>query len=386
MRRAIGKMITTAYHIYFSLFKKITNTPKISAPPSIIGDRDILRFDSKPITIGNQLHEQFDYYYGNDFELNNSEFYKINDATLLGEHAIVLDKTKKVTLDSLLGHKKVLYKSQPKLFIRPKLDSAIHLEEAFPLVNLYNNNHAANYYHWILDSLLKLQGLMAHIELTGKKPKIIIPKNPKPFQLESLVLLGFEAQDLIEYNGNGLKVKSLYCSSPRRTRLKYEDVFSTSGIMWLQKRLTQNLMETKPNHARIYISRAQANTRRVINEKSITPILERYDFQIVHLENLKFTDQIKLFYNASIVLAPHGAGNTNLIFAKDCTLIELLGNLDFKAYTYSLYYLLTSAVSNGYAYLECETVNLNPKNQTHDLIAPPEALEKTIQKVISNFS
>lgn len=37
-------------------------------------------------------------------------------------------------------------------------------------------------------------------------------------------------------------------------------------------------------------------------------------FGIFHLENMGFSEQVSLFYNAKVIVAPHGAGLANLVF------------------------------------------------------------------------
>jgi capsular polysaccharide biosynthesis protein len=75
---------------------------------------------------------------------------------------------------------------------------------------------------------------------------------------------------------------------------------------------------------RIYISRAKASKRKLLNEAELTAILSRYGFRSVELESMKVADQIRLFASADIVVGPHGAGLTNLMFCRPGTkVIEL---------------------------------------------------------------
>lgn len=66
----------------------------------------------------------------------------------------------------------------------------------------------------------------------------------------------------------------------------------------------------------IYVSRKKARLRRTVNEKSFTTLLSKIGFKTVILEDLSFKEQIDCFFNAKLVVATHGAGLLNLIFAQ----------------------------------------------------------------------
>jgi capsular polysaccharide biosynthesis protein len=65
---------------------------------------------------------------------------------------------------------------------------------------------------------------------------------------------------------------------------------------------------------RVFISRARARIRRLVNEEEIAPALARAGFEAVHMEDLSFEEQIRLMGETKVLLAPHGAGLTNMMF------------------------------------------------------------------------
>lgn len=74
---------------------------------------------------------------------------------------------------------------------------------------------------------------------------------------------------------------------------------------------------------KLYISRS-SSTRSYANEKSIEELLTKRGFLILHNENLSFVQQAYLYSQADVIVSPHGAGETNILFAKNnCKLIEL---------------------------------------------------------------
>lgn len=84
------------------------------------------------------------------------------------------------------------------------------------------------------------------------------------------------------------------------------------------------LPERKPaRDRRIYISRRLTDRRRVRNEEDLLVRLRSMGFESYCLETLSIEEQIHLFHDAEIVVAPHGAGLTNLIFSPPIPVIEL---------------------------------------------------------------
>jgi hypothetical protein len=76
---------------------------------------------------------------------------------------------------------------------------------------------------------------------------------------------------------------------------------------------------------RIYIDRRGAGVRPLVNEDALVAALARLGFVPVRPELLSIPDQIRLFRGAEAVVAPHGAGLTNLGFCRPgCVVLELL--------------------------------------------------------------
>ena len=60
------------------------------------------------------------------------------------------------------------------------------------------------------------------------------------------------------------------------------------------------------------------------NEKELEDTLEKIGFEIVRLERLSFYKQIELMSQSSVIVAMHGAGLSNMIWArKPCRIVEV---------------------------------------------------------------
>ena len=72
---------------------------------------------------------------------------------------------------------------------------------------------------------------------------------------------------------------------------------------------------------RLYISRRKAAQRRLANEPELEAALKSLGFESVCLEDLSLKEQILACARARVVVASHGAGLTNLAFARRLGLV-----------------------------------------------------------------
>jgi hypothetical protein len=79
---------------------------------------------------------------------------------------------------------------------------------------------------------------------------------------------------------------------------------------------------------RVYISRSLAS-RRPVNEDAVEAMLKDYGFAIVHTETIGIHEQATLFNQADIIISPHGAALTNMLFARPGTMIVEVFNPDY---------------------------------------------------------
>ncbi|NJR57511.1 MAG: glycosyltransferase family 61 protein [Cyanobacteria bacterium CRU_2_1] len=99
---------------------------------------------------------------------------------------------------------------------------------------------------------------------------------------------------------------------------------------------------------RIYISRQKSSKgRRVLNEDKLFDALSRYGFVKYTLEDMSIEEQINLFYDSEYVIAPHGGGVANILFAEKINLMELFPS----QFVWSpVYYFLSKSMNHTYYY------------------------------------
>lgn len=110
--------------------------------------------------------------------------------------------------------------------------------------------------------------------------------------------------------------------------------------------MTYGAPAATPGRERLYISRAGARVRRVVNEEAVLAVLRPLGFRVVRLEELPFAEQVRLFQTAEIVVAPHGAGLANVLFASPLTVVELVSRV-----VSPVYFFLSLALGHDYRYV-----------------------------------
>lgn len=115
-----------------------------------------------------------------------------------------------------------------------------------------------------------------------------------------------------------------------------ELTFVTLGCLlppdpWVLDWLRSNFLPRPARLARkgrkLFISRAEASRRRFLNEEPLRAVLESNGFETVRLETLGFEEQVAVMREAEAIVAPHGAGLTNLVWCEPgTTVVELFAN------------------------------------------------------------
>lgn len=191
-----------------------------------------------------------------------------------------------------------------------------------------------NYFHWMIELLPRVH----LIERAGFKldqiNSYVINTEDRPYQKETLILLGIP-EDKIVKPSQSLHFKADQLIVPALVRGYKNQIIPQWACYYTRNLVLSQLSSScSSQNRRIYISRKKANFRRIENEEEITDLLESYGFEILSLESFSVLDQAALFSQAEMIVAPHGAGLTNLIFCRPETKIlevfspEFTGTID----------------------------------------------------------
>lgn len=186
-------------------------------------------------------------------------------------------------------------------------------------VAVLNSFFGFNYYHWMFDVAARLY-LIRKSNITID---LYITSCPFPFQDEILTLLGIPPEKRINImpylfiQANKLVIPSFIHS--------YKGIMPGWSVHFLREELyLKRDVKKRAGYERIYISRARAQHRKMINEDEVMNLLEQHGFKCIFLEDESVLDKIEIFHSAEMIIAPHGAGLTNLLFCNPGTkIIEL---------------------------------------------------------------
>jgi len=206
---------------------------------------------------------------------------------------------------------------------------------------LLGNPWAHNYHHWLIDCLARLWHLR-DLPQIWQLPLLIPP--PVAFHSASLAAMGLLPSQFVS-SPNGLtRVGQLIIPTNGN--------FSPRQLTWVADSILRGLGIGRPRpHRRIFVSRADASERRLVNENRLRSSLEQAGFETVVGSQMSFAEQVRQFSEAALIVGAHGAGLTNAIFAPPgATLIDLHPRDTVN----HCFWLQTSAIGQRYALLPCE--------------------------------
>ena len=170
------------------------------------------------------------------------------------------------------------------------------------------------------------------------------------------------------------------------------------SIQILNQLLTKkNINKTK----KLYVTRKNAHSRKIINESDLIDVLKSKNFQIIDTDNLEINEQIDIFSSAEIVISSTGSALANIVFCKKGTkILEIRPKYSFdyekifkRRYSYIcdqlklIYYSLDADPikndkidqnSEKYKFISSDVINKS--NYYKDLLVKKNEFKKIIDK------
>jgi hypothetical protein len=200
-------------------------------------------------------------------------------------------------------------------------DTSDHVSVAINLCGVAANN----YYHFTIE----IASRMAYIEELGIDREVpvlldeVISDYPSYLALLKYVLR--ERKVIFVKSGDTVLVDRLYYPSMntylpfnlkhKRMKELADNVVAKSGLLFLRRCTASIVSDNKWRGKRVFISRKNAEIKRVLNEDEIKKVFEKFGFITIYPEEYSFEEQVQIFRTASIVVGASGAGFTNLVYA-----------------------------------------------------------------------
>ncbi len=232
-----------------------------------------------------------------------------------------------------------------------------------------------NYYHWILDALPRLLLLKHATGHFANYDSILLSGTGAPYEGESLAVL--------EVPDNKIR----YVDSRHRFEIASAVIPSMDHdaeiiAPWKIRALRHFVREGSAKR-RLYISRARAAVRRVINENEVAPLLRAHGFEILALEDFSWREQTLLFAQATVVIAPHGAALANAVFCAPGTRIT---EISTRAGYRDWYLQLAAAAELRYNCIEAapavhRSLNSHHAAENDDMLVSRESIERFLARL-----
>lgn len=201
---------------------------------------------------------------------------------------------------------------------------------------------ANNYYHWLVECLPRLYSL----QQVGKPITLLMPSDLPPVWQEMLDICLPENVTVEHPQSEWVEVENFVLSNC--VTFKASAFIPPPHLDYVRKRFFAAYdlpPEPEPKH-NIYITRKHARKRFVLNEDEVLDYLSQFGFEPYALEHMSYREQVTLLHGAKNIVAPHGAGNTNILFSGPITLLEFI-----NAYPKPHFYLMTHALGQQFYWI-----------------------------------
>lgn len=236
------------------------------------------------------------------------------------------------------------------------------------------------YYHWMFDILPRLELLRrSQIDLQ-KIDWFVVNSLSKSYQTETLSLLDIPQEKIIESDRlSHIQAEELIVPSFPG----YLDWVESGTVEFLRQAFLPLVSTDKSDTKKIYVSRARAKNRHLVNESQVAELLNSQEFKTVFLEEMSVLEQVATFANAETIVAPHGSGLTNLVFCSPHTkVIELFS----PNYVRTDYWMISQYLQLQHYYVVGQNFNcLSLRNLmyqnalTEDILIDLDSLKVTLQ-------
>lgn len=294
-----------------------------------------------PQTIYNKVHWRFDRY-----RSENPETFVISipNGKVFGRMGTILTPDDKLLLDVSLQFGIGRDVSKIRSHLACNYFQFATWQPLLETVAVLATSGCQGYYHWLTDGLPRFEILRKTLPDLSKEIDKYIVNDGNPIVIETLKMLGVSIERLIFIDSyKHFQAKSLVVPSlPGSTG---------DPPAWVCNFLRENFLHCQAiitPISKLYVSRSKARYRKVTNEENVLKYLSELGFTPVWLEEHDFATQIAMFANAEVIVAPHGAGLTNLMWCNSGSkVLEIFS----PNYVNTCFWAIANLVELDYYYL-----------------------------------
>ncbi len=169
-----------------------------------------------------------------------------------------------------------------------------------------------SYAHWLLDCLPRLLLLKHHTPDYAQYDTFLFDLAGHAYQTASLALAGLRPEQ-IRATREGLHLRAGLLACPSFTQTVFHN--QPWALASLRREYLPHAKRNADHPRRIFVSRQNVRGGQITNFAELCPLLDRHRVTIVDPAALAWSEQLSLFAHAELIVAPHGAGLANLVFA-----------------------------------------------------------------------
>ncbi|WP_296718873.1 DUF563 domain-containing protein [Erythrobacter sp.] len=238
--------------------------------------------------------------------------------------------------------------------------SAQHFARATWILERAYHNHS----HWLTAHLPKLLLLKER----GMLGEVLMPRQRTRVMDASMRMLGIDPEAFRSFDpARPVEVDEL--------TLVGTDRFDPAHMRAVRDAFAEPGSSAAAPHRRIFISREKSRGRRITNESALWAMLHRRGFEKVLMEDLAFPEQVRMMQQTRVLLAPHGAGLTNMLFCPEAGHVVEMADPGFPNPNF---YALAASLGLGYWLLHEQAGEADhplDRDLTIDIARVEEALE-----------
>lgn len=211
------------------------------------------------------------------------------------------------------------------------------------------DNWSHGYFHWFGDVLQK------YYSLKKRNTKLILPAS-------------YAKIDFITSSSKALKIELEFIQENEILKCKNLTIVPTTFISGnfynnILSTMQSKFNNTIPSNSNLkskilYLSRELTDRRKVDNDAEIRDLIKKKGGEILILEKMSWVEQLGYFKNCEILISPHGAGLTNMIFCLNK--VKVIEFRHHHSNLQNMYFSMSSTLKLDYFYIKCQGKEKNP--------------------------
>lgn len=202
--------------------------------------------------------------------------------------------------------------------------------------------------------------------LNTKKHPVIYLGNRKRIKVKKLIYPSYNTWMPVNIHKHGM--------------MKPEDFLIANSAIWNIRRgvLQDKTIDEERANRKIFISRRNNKTKRLVNEDKIAQLFSEYGFDIIYPEEISLEEQIKIYMHTKYFACTTGAALTNIIYAPSSAHVICIIP---REYGFCLYSTIAHLLGQRCTFLNAKVVSKNEALSSDDFVLKEEECKRFLRNL-----